>query len=151
MMTVGVFAAIFDDEGRLLFVRRAYGDHGWGSPGGLVEPGECPLQALVREVQEETGFTVSPGALIGVYAKPYANDLVLWFRAEVLSRGGFTISDEISEMSFFGEAELPDMIRPVAQVRVRDAFAGDLGVLRTFASAEVDATNAGLPREEGKA
>ncbi len=149
MATVGVFAAISDDEGRLLFVRRAYGDHGWGSPGGLVEPGECPLQALVREVQEETGFTVSPGALIGVYAKPFADDLVLWFRAEVLSRGPFPVSDEISEMNFFGEAELPDMIRPIALVRVRDAFAGDLGLVRTFASAEIDAASVGSHRKDG--
>jgi ADP-ribose pyrophosphatase YjhB (NUDIX family) len=50
----GVSAVVFDDEDRVLLVRRA--DTGnWSIVGGIPEPGEQPAQAAVREVQEETG------------------------------------------------------------------------------------------------
>jgi len=35
----------------------------WANPGGSVEPGEMPLQAAVRELEEETGLVVSPHEL----------------------------------------------------------------------------------------
>src|SRR5205085_10144430 len=56
-----------DDEGRLLVIRRAHspGAGLWSIPGGRIDPGETPEQALVREVQEETGLEVSVGRLLG--------------------------------------------------------------------------------------
>jgi 8-oxo-dGTP diphosphatase len=58
---------VYDEEGRLLMIRRAH-DPGrglWSVPGGRVEPGETDAQALVRELEEETGLTVEPRALVG--------------------------------------------------------------------------------------
>lgn len=40
----------------------------WEFPGGQVEEGEDLTAALVREIEEETGITVSVGALVGVYS-----------------------------------------------------------------------------------
>jgi 8-oxo-dGTP diphosphatase len=57
----------FDPDGRLLLVQRAH-DPGrglWSLPGGRVEPGEDDAAALVREMAEETGLAVVPGALVG--------------------------------------------------------------------------------------
>src|SRR4051794_28870785 len=62
-----VGALTFDPDGRLLLVQRA-NDPGrglWSLPGGRVEPGEDDAAALVREMAEETGLTVVPGALVG--------------------------------------------------------------------------------------
>jgi 8-oxo-dGTP diphosphatase len=62
-----VGALLQDAHGRLLLVRRAH-DPGrglWSLPGGRVDPGEDDQQALVREMQEETGLTVVPGPLVG--------------------------------------------------------------------------------------
>ena len=62
-----VGALTFDADGRLLLVQRA-NDPGrglWSLPGGRVEPGEDDAAALVREMAEETGLTVVPGALVG--------------------------------------------------------------------------------------
>lgn len=62
-------AIIRDDRRRILFQHRGDFDC-WGLPGGVLEPGESLLQALVREVHEETGLTVTPVRLVGLYTSP---------------------------------------------------------------------------------
>jgi 8-oxo-dGTP pyrophosphatase MutT (NUDIX family) len=57
--TLGVFAVIFDEAGRLLCVRLNYASKRWTTPGGRVETGESPLEALKREVLEETGLSIT--------------------------------------------------------------------------------------------
>ncbi|EGD58585.1 mutator mutT protein, hypothetical [Novosphingobium nitrogenifigens DSM 19370] len=62
LMVVAV--ALVDHAGRVLMQRRpADREHGglWEFPGGKLEPGEGPLAALVREVDEELSIEVSPG------------------------------------------------------------------------------------------
>ena len=99
MPTLGVFAVIFDEAGRLLCVRLNYASKRWTTPGGRVETGESPLEALKREVLEETGLSITPGELLGVYAKPEEDDLVLSFRATVVgetawqANGAFAVVD----------------------------------------------------------
>ena len=60
--------------------------------------GPCPgarraervsVEALLREVREETGFVVEAGSLIGVYAAPFNDGLVLFFECAVVSRDGW--------------------------------------------------------------
>jgi ADP-ribose pyrophosphatase YjhB (NUDIX family) len=77
MLTLGVFAAITDKEGRILCVRMKYATHAWTTPGGRVELGESPLDALKREVLEESGLDVVPEELVGVYSKSRKNDIAL--------------------------------------------------------------------------
>lgn len=62
-----VGAVVRDREGRLLLVRRGQEPAAgtWSVPGGRVEPGETDGDAVIREVLEETGLRVSPGALAG--------------------------------------------------------------------------------------
>lgn len=66
---LGADAAVFNDEGALLLMRRADGDQ-WCLPGGWVEPNESPAEAAVRETQEETGLQVSPVHLVDTYSIP---------------------------------------------------------------------------------
>ena len=64
--SVSVAAAIIDDQGRFLAIRRA--DNGrWEPPGGVLELHESIEEGLIREVAEETGLTIEPLALTGVY------------------------------------------------------------------------------------
>ena len=73
MKTVEVVAAIIEHEGRILGTQRGYGEFagGWEFPGGKIEPGESPEQALVREIHEELGATISVGPLITVVDHDY--------------------------------------------------------------------------------
>lgn len=61
-----VAAIIRNEQGHVLFQRRA-DDGQWSLPAGAIEPGESPWQALVREVYEETGYTVREGFIRGVF------------------------------------------------------------------------------------
>jgi ADP-ribose pyrophosphatase YjhB (NUDIX family) len=65
---VGVDAAIFDDEGRMLLVLRS--DNGrWCLPCGWVDPNETPAQAVIREVREETGLEARITRLVDVVTR----------------------------------------------------------------------------------
>lgn len=46
----------------MLVVKASYKQH-WGLPGGIIDAGETPRMAAVREVQEETGLTIDPDKL----------------------------------------------------------------------------------------
>ena len=53
---------VYDGEGNVLVVKASYKQH-WGLPGGIIDAGETPRMAAVREVQEETGLTIDPDKL----------------------------------------------------------------------------------------
>jgi len=132
MPTLGVFAMVFDDLGRVLCVRMNYATRNWTTPGGRVEPGESPVTALKRETREESGYEIEVGDLIGVYSKSYADDLVLCFEGRVLSQSTWTANEEISEVRWFHRWELPDAMSVVVRSRIGDAFDGARGVFREF-------------------
>ena len=66
MMLPGTDAVIRDDKGRILVQKRTDFDM-WNLPGGIIEVDETPAATIMREVYEETGLTVQPTRLIGVY------------------------------------------------------------------------------------
>ena len=55
MKTIHVVAAIIRNGDKILATQRGYGEHkgGWEFPGGKIEEGETPQEALVREIREE--------------------------------------------------------------------------------------------------
>jgi 8-oxo-dGTP diphosphatase len=132
MLTLGVFAAITDKEGRILCVRMNYATRAWTTPGGRVELGESPLDALKREVLEESGLDAVPGELVGVYSKPCKNDIVLFFRARVVAQNPWQPNDEIEQMGYFGRDDLPEPMGLVARTRIIDALDGITGIVRVM-------------------
>jgi 8-oxo-dGTP diphosphatase len=65
---VGVGAIIIENK-RVVLVKRAHPplQAEWSIPGGVLEVGELVREAAIREAYEETGLTVEPGELLGVY------------------------------------------------------------------------------------
>jgi ADP-ribose pyrophosphatase YjhB (NUDIX family) len=65
---VGAAAAVFDQEGRVLLVRRGRPPRlgAWGLPGGMLEVGELLADAAAREVREECGVEIAIGGVAGV-------------------------------------------------------------------------------------
>jgi 8-oxo-dGTP diphosphatase len=66
---VSAAALIGDGAGGVLVVKPNYRDH-WTLPGGICEFGEAPRAGCVREVAEELGIDLSPGALLAIDWQP---------------------------------------------------------------------------------
>jgi 8-oxo-dGTP diphosphatase len=88
MRTVLVSAAIVIEDGRVLVTQRKTGTHlagAWEFPGGKVEPGEDPRDALRRELREELGIDVRVGEIVDVTFHRYDEAgkavLLLFFEA----------------------------------------------------------------------
>ncbi len=62
MKTIHVAAAVILKDGKVYATQRGYGDYkdGWEFPGGKIEPGETPDQALIREIREELDIGIVP-------------------------------------------------------------------------------------------
>jgi len=66
MKTIRVVAAIIVKEDRVFATQRGYGEFkgGWEFPGGKIEEGETPQQALIREIWEELDTEIEVGELV---------------------------------------------------------------------------------------
>lgn len=73
MKTIQVVAAIIRQENKIFATQRGYGEFkdGWEFPGGKMEIGETPKQALVREIREELDTEIEVGELIDIVEYDY--------------------------------------------------------------------------------
>jgi ADP-ribose pyrophosphatase YjhB (NUDIX family) len=117
---MGVGAAVFDTEGRILLVKQRYG-HEWRLPMGGVARGEPAQIAVVRELSEEVGLTGGAAELFGLYSSQ-----VVWATAVVafyLIRGAavkFRPSLEVREIRFIDPLSPPDDCAPATLRRLKE-------------------------------
>jgi 8-oxo-dGTP pyrophosphatase MutT (NUDIX family) len=112
----GCTAVVFDDDGRVLLVKRA--DNGrWALVTGILEPGEQPAVGALREVEEETGVIAEAERLLSVTALPqveyYNGDVTTYldvaFRCRFVSGNARVNDDESVDVGWFALDELPDI------------------------------------------
>ena len=75
MKTIRVVAAIIIHEDKVFATQRGYGEFkgGWEFPGGKIEEGETPQEALVREIKEELNVEIEIRELLDVVEYDYPN------------------------------------------------------------------------------
>ena len=73
MKTVRVVAGIIIEDGKVFATQRGYGEFkdGWEFPGGKIEQGETPEEAVVREIMEELDTEIKVGELIDTIEYDY--------------------------------------------------------------------------------
>ncbi len=105
-----VGAVIKDDEGRLLLIKRGHEPAAglWSLPGGRIEPGETDIQALIREIAEETGLEIEAGHLLGAVQRPGRQGTVIDIRDYTATVIGGTLSagDDAADARWVDVAEL---------------------------------------------
>lgn len=75
MKTIRVAAAVIRKDDKIFATQRGYGDlkGGWEFPGGKIEDGETPQEALKREIEEELDTEILVGELIDTIEYDYPN------------------------------------------------------------------------------
>ena len=121
--------------GNVLLVQQNYGSHAWGTPGGVVEPGETPMEAAIRETSEEVGLNVALSHLIGIYllhGGGWPDILAHVFMADVLSGLEHIVdAGEIARLEWRGPSERPSPLVTDVEAALDDLAAGRRGVVRT--------------------
>jgi len=126
--TVGIRGLVVDAEGRVLLVRHTYGPPAWHLPGGGVKRRESLLDALRRELREETGVEVDGlPALLGTYSNlgEGKSDHVSVFVVVGWTRH-IGSSSEIAAAEFFAPDRLPDATSPGTRRRVCEWQTGEV-------------------------
>ncbi|MEM7127383.1 MAG: NUDIX domain-containing protein [Chloroflexota bacterium] len=119
LMMPAAAGIVWDTNGRILMQRRS--DNGlWGLPGGAIDPFETPVDAVVREVWEETGVLVEPTRVAGVFSGreshvtyPHGDQVAIYsfvFECQIVSGTPTIDQHETLEVGFYTPAELAKLI-----------------------------------------
>ncbi|HET9304964.1 MAG TPA: NUDIX hydrolase [Candidatus Sulfotelmatobacter sp.] len=112
---VGVGAIIIQND-RVVLVKRAHPpiQGQWSIPGGVLEVGELVREAAIREAREETGLSVEPADLLGVYDRILRNQeqrvQYHYVLVDFLCRpvgGELQAASDAAEVRWFAREELP--------------------------------------------
>jgi ADP-ribose pyrophosphatase YjhB (NUDIX family) len=130
---VDVRAVVFNPDGEILLVREA-ADGYWSLPGGWADIGYAPREVAAKEVQEETGLTVTPTRLLAVLDKrkhghPPALEYVYKLFISCTATGGtLRPAHDTLGCAFFAEDKLPELslerVTP-EQIHLMFAYAKD--------------------------
>jgi ADP-ribose pyrophosphatase YjhB (NUDIX family) len=119
--TVSAAAIIFDAGGRVLLLNHVLRPlSGWGLPGGFVEHGESPEDAIRREIREETGLDMEKLTMHRV--RVIGGHVEILFTARAIGEAK-VLSREILELGWFADGEMPEDMS-AAQARIISSIDG---------------------------
>lgn len=125
----GVSTVVFNTDRTQVLLQKREDFRIWGLPGGMIEPGEQPVNAAVREVHEETGYHVEIICQFAVYTRPRISPKA-WLPNYSISWGyiGRVISDVVDEtdgesvaVAWFDMDALPRRAAPFLAEVISDA------------------------------
>ena len=118
--TFGVVGGLLERDGKILLVREAQrkgpDNEKWSHPAGWIDVGENPVEAVKREVLEESGFTFTPKHLLGIYslvrkdaekelgAIPHGIKII--FIGNISETQSGTLEDDVTETKWFSPEEI---------------------------------------------
>jgi len=124
-LRLSVKIIVRDDAGRCLLLKRSTGSKGnpgkWELPGGKIDPGESLDEALLREVAEETGLTISIQGVVGAAESELPAWKVVYLILEGrVESGEVGLSEEHDDYVWVDPQKLPtmdlaDQFRPFAE------------------------------------
>ena len=143
---LAVSAIVTQDEGKILMVGNEYGGDEliWNLPGGAVDPGEDLLQAVARELHEETGITVLEiGPLAWIVQGVLQNDrpFIVAFAFEITAwEGQVTVDNEVDHGDVQAAKFVPfedaiECMIPGNQAAFRDWLADSTNLPRIYLTA----------------
>ena len=125
MVTAG--AVVLDEAGRVLLLKHIFrSGSGWGIPGGFIEAGEQPEEALRRELREEVGIEIERVELAFVRTLRRPQQVEVMFRCRARSdatNAAHPRSMEIESLAWFALVALPPAL-PAGQQRLIERTLG---------------------------
>ncbi|KEK24181.1 NUDIX hydrolase [Bacillus gaemokensis] len=128
---------VFNELGEVLLQKR--GDNeAWGFPGGAMEIGESAEETAIREIEEETGYTVQIEELMGVYTKYFhiypngdrAQTIGIFFRCFITGGSKKIDGEETLDLKFFPLNQMPVLFNKQHQDCLQDILEKRTAVFR---------------------
>lgn len=134
LMIPGVAAVILNDKNELLLQQKHCGS--WSLPAGMIEPGESPKEAVIREVLEETGLVIEPVKILGVfggkkfrYTYPNGDEVeytVILIYCLVQNDTGAISHSETKSLKYFEKESLPELALPYPKEALFNEITGSI-------------------------
>lgn len=115
--TFGVVGAIIERDGKFLLVKetKVTAKDKWSHPAGWLEVGENPIEAVKREVKEETGFDFEPKNILGIYflvkreAGVIHHPVKIIFLGNISNKETAKLAEDVSETKWFTPEAIENM------------------------------------------
>ena len=121
-MYLGANGLVINELGHVLLIQRD-DSRSWGLPGGGLDKGETPTEAVTREVEEETGLKTLPVRLVGLYFRQEKEADRLMFLFRCLVRGGtVTPSPESPQVGYIKYEALPSRILAIHRQQIDQGY-----------------------------